>query len=245
MKKLLTAISAITLVGTMFSTAAMAKSENAKKSLVALGDSITFGYNLGVNNEQPSKFAFPYIIGQDANLRVRDLGVPGWRTDQLLFSIKNDDAYRDAVRHADYVTLDIGNNDLLQALKASNGDATKLQQSVGAMLPVLLKNLSDTILEIRSLTDVPIVVYNIYNPFQTTDPMYGQGNFLLSNIINKNINSTVNTLKANGVSNLVIADAFSTFYNRQSTYVRQNDIHPTIEGQKKLAEIGEAALNLD
>lgn len=128
MKKLLTTISALTLVGTMFSTAAMAKSENAKKSLVALGDSITFGYNLGVNNEHPSKFAFPYIIGQDANLRVRDLGVPGWRTDHLFFSIKNDDTYRDAVRHANYVTLDIGSNDLLQALKASNGDADKLQQ---------------------------------------------------------------------------------------------------------------------
>ncbi|MEH7611830.1 GDSL-type esterase/lipase family protein [Gottfriedia acidiceleris] len=165
MKKLLTTISALTLASTMFSTAAMAQSVNAKKSLVALGDSITFGYNLGVNNDHPSKVAFPYIIGQDANLRVRDLGVPGWRTDQLLFLIKNDDTYRDAVRHADYVTLDIGNNDLLQVLKASNGDSTKLQQSVGAMLPVLLKNLSDSILEIRSLTDAPIVVYNIYNPF--------------------------------------------------------------------------------
>lgn len=91
----------------------------------------------------------------------------------------------------------------------------------------------------------PIVVYNIYNPFQTTDPMYGQGNYLLSNIINKNINNLVNALGANGVTSIVIADAFSTFDNRQSTYVRQNDIHPTIEGQKKLAEIGEAALNLD
>ncbi|MEH7611829.1 hypothetical protein [Gottfriedia acidiceleris] len=67
----------------------------------------------------------------------------------------------------------------------------------------------------------------------------------MSNIINKNIYNSVNALKAIGVSNIVIADAFSTFYNRQSTYVRQNDIHPTIEGQKKLAEIGEDALNLD
>lgn len=245
MKKLITTISALTLASTLFSSAAMAQSENAKKSLVALGDSITYGYNLEVNNENPSKYAFPYIIGQDAELRVRDLGVPGWRSDQLLYSMKNDDTYRDAIRHADYVTLDIGSNDLLQALKVSNGDPVKLQQSIGAMVPVLLKNLSDTILEIRSLTNAPIVVYNIYNPFQTTDPMHLQGNFLLNNVINNQINNLVIGLKAKGLTNIVIADAFTAFYNKQSTYVRQNDIHPTIEGQMKLAEIGEAALNLD
>ncbi|WP_238943050.1 hypothetical protein [Planococcus beijingensis] len=36
---------------------------HGKQSLVALGDSIPFGYNLGETNDRPAEVAFPYLIG--------------------------------------------------------------------------------------------------------------------------------------------------------------------------------------
>ncbi|WP_165347092.1 SGNH/GDSL hydrolase family protein [Gottfriedia acidiceleris] len=112
------------LAGSLFSTTALAKDENVnpyeKIDLVGLGDSITFGFNLGTTNNIPSNYAFPFLIGENANLVVRDLGVPGWTTDNLLQAIKYDTNFRQSVKHTDYITLDIGNNDLLHTLKTSN-----------------------------------------------------------------------------------------------------------------------------
>ncbi|OLO28189.1 hypothetical protein BTR23_18080 [Alkalihalophilus pseudofirmus] len=49
------------LVSTLFSSFAFAN-EQSKPSLVALGDSITYGYGLG-DPSSPSSDAFPYLIG--------------------------------------------------------------------------------------------------------------------------------------------------------------------------------------
>jgi lysophospholipase L1-like esterase len=233
-KKWMTAISAVALAGSIFSTAAYAKENQGKGSLVALGDSITFGYNLGVNNAHPSKFAFPFIIGDEADLRVRDLGVPGWTTSQLLTSLKTDEQFKDAVRHAQDITLDIGSNDLLQAFADGNVYPEEIA-------PVMA-NLQNIILTIRSLTDAPIVVYNIYNPFQVADTnRHYMGDLLLKGI-NGQIQGLVYSFQD---PNIKLADAYGAFGQNQAEYVRPNDIHPTIAGQKVLAKVGLEALGLE
>ena len=107
------------------------------------------------------------------------------------------------------------------------------------MLPVLTNNLDQIIQEISTLTDAPIVVYNIYNPFQLNDPMHFLANQLLTNIVNPAIRLVVSQ------NNAKLADAYTAFGEDQLTYVRQGDIHPTIAGQKVLAEIGEESLGLN
>jgi hypothetical protein len=55
-KKLLYLFFVVLLLSMVFSHAVFAKS---KQSLVALGDSITFGWNLSPTNDHPSDKAFP------------------------------------------------------------------------------------------------------------------------------------------------------------------------------------------
>lgn len=250
MGKLFKSLALLLIVSLLFSTTAFAKSDNAKKSLVALGDSIPFGYNLGHNNNHaPSKYAYPYLIGDDGDLRVRNLGVPGWQTNQMLAALETDQKYRQAVRHADYIVLNIGNNDLLQALKAaqmvSNGNPLLFNQSLKQEIKDsnLFGNIGEVIKETRSLTDAPIVIYNVYNPFQADEPLHTIGLQILPTI---NKNFTDLTTNYNAVyGNVLLADAYAAFGRNQAAYVIPDDIHPTIEGQIRLAEIGIDVLNLN
>ncbi|MFC3885951.1 SGNH/GDSL hydrolase family protein [Bacillus songklensis] len=235
-KKLMTTLSAAVMAGALFSGAVSAKEENSKKSLTALGDSITFGYNLEQHNQRVSKDAFPFVMGDYANLRVRDLGVPGWKTQDLLNALETNEKFRQAVAHADYITLDIGSNDLLQAFSDYNVTDDEVQS--------VLEKLSKIASEIRELSDAPVVVYNIYNPFQVDDPRHDIGNLLLRYKVNPQIESLVHSLNQE-LNNIVLADAFTAYGEKQAEYVLPNDIHPTIEGQKVLAEIGLKALHLE
>ena len=232
-KKLMTTLSVALMAGAFFSGAVSAKGENSKKSLTALGDSITFGYNLERHNHRVSKDAFPFVLGDYANLRVRDLGVGGWTTQDLLNALEKNEKFRQAVAHADYITLDIGSNDLLQAFSDNNVTPDEVQS--------VLENIRNIILEVRELSDAPVVVYNFYNPFQLNDPRHAIGNVLLSQMVNPQIKSLVQALNQE-TGNIVLADAFTAFGENQAKYVFPNDIHPTIEGQKVLAEIGFEAL---
>lgn len=231
-KKLVVTFSTMVLAGSLFATTGFAKNTNAKESLVALGDSITYGFNLGVNNQHPYKEAFPYLIENDTkDYRVNNLGVPGWTSIQLLDALKNDQKFRQAVQHADAITLNIGSNDLLQALIQEQNPVAITKAS-----ELMMNNIVANIAEIRSLTNAPIVVYNIYNPFQLEDPSHTLGDTLLPTI-NPKFNAILR-----GFQNVVIADAFTAFSNNQALYVRQNDVHPTLEGQKVLADLAEEAL---
>lgn len=234
MKKLWKSFLLVLAMSLLFSSVGFAKSDQAKKSLVALGDSIPFGYNLGVNNDHPSKLAYPYIMGDKANMRVRDLGVPGWTTMDQLTAIQNDEKYREAIRHADVITLSIGNNDLLGALSRSGGNAAVILGTVQD----IVTNLKQIVYEIRDLNpNAPIVIYNIYNPFQQGTDL----NYLALQLlppINMIFNQQITSMSG---LNVHLADAFSAFGN-SGQYVRLGDIHPTVEGQMILAEVGLAAL---
>jgi len=244
MKKLIKTIIVVLLASLLASPNVFAKSDNAKESLVAVGDSIPFGLNLGQTNQNPAKISYPYVIGKLADLRVRNLGVSGWQSTQLLEALQTDQKYRQAIIHSDYVAVTIGNNDLLAILREaaaeSGGNQVLFQQLLGAKLSQsdVFLNIQQIITEIRSLTDSPIVLYNVYNPFQLNDPLHYVADSVLPSI---NLSFTA---LAFSNENVFLADAYTAFGNNQATYVLLGDIHPTKAGQTKLAEIGLDALGL-
>ncbi|WLD93280.1 GDSL-type esterase/lipase family protein [Alkalihalobacillus sp. AL-G] len=258
MKKLWVVLTAFFLVMALLSPGAYAKSDHAKKSLVALGDSITYGSGLGVNGKDPNKQAFPHLIGDAMDLRVRNLGVPGMTSGELLEAVKSDKTYRDAIRHADYITLNIGGNDLLNVLKAANYnpsgiDPLLLQAAIGSMT----RNLNQTIIEIRSLSDAPVAVYNIYNPIKSqaintykyVHVLFSVGNELFGvNGINTYIHDVV---VANhwAFGDVYFADAFGRFaglVNSGATPLLPGDnVHPNQMGHQELAKAGITAFDLD
>jgi lysophospholipase L1-like esterase len=220
---------------------ASAKSEKEDGHLlVALGDSITFGYNLDLTNAHPSSQAFPALIADDIHYQLRNFGIPGDTSTNLLAHLKTM-KYRQALSHADVITLDIGSNDLLQGASSivqnlitnptyvpSAADIALLQNITAN----LAGNLGEIIAQIREATDAPIVLYTIYNPFYGAD----QKTALLLGGINGIIASYAID------PSIAVADAFSAFAGKQNTLVLPYDIHPTFQGQEVLEELGIAAI---
>jgi lysophospholipase L1-like esterase len=236
-KKLLNLFFVVLLLSMVFSNAVFAKS---KHSLVALGDSITFGWNLSPTNDRPSDKAFPSLIAED-DYQVSNLAVGGATSGDLLALLKTE-SYRDALTRADVITLEIGSNDFLQGagsiiekLKYIPGytPTTADMQLIGLITYQYKMNMAAIINEIRSVTKAPIILYNIYNPFNGIDL---QASALLApaNMFIKSIDSD---------PSIVVADAFSAFAGKQNVLILPNDVHPNIYGQKVLANLGLEALD--
>ena len=251
MKRIVKLLSLLIVVSLFFSTLAFANSENAKKSLVSLGDSIPFGYGLTDSIDEPSRDAFPYLIGKAADLRVRDLAVPGWKTTDLLNALENDQKFIQAVKKADYITLNIGNNDLLKPIKdayvASGGNLDEatiqnlIQNQILPSIPSIQQNITSIIGKIYVLNPkAKIVLYNFYNPFLalgSSHPINTLGDPLI-----QYINQSFETLK-DCFPGLVIANA--SVIGPDPNNLIPGDIHPSLAGHKVLAEIGLDALELD
>ncbi|EGA91089.1 lipolytic protein G-D-S-L family [Planococcus donghaensis MPA1U2] len=245
MKKLLQLLIAVFLVLSLGPLSVSAENNHGKDLLVSLGDSVPYGYNLGKNNNQPSKAAFPYLIGEKADLRVRNLSAYGWQTSDLLTAIETNKKYQKAIHHADYITITIAGNDFIEILRAANaesgGDSDLFKFLIQQKLSTskAFNNLAEIINEIRTLSDAPIVLYNMYNPFQTNDPLHNIANLFLPQV-----NATFAEL-AHNFNDVHIADAYNAFGNNQEKYVLPQDIHPTKAGQKKLAKIGIKAFHAE
>ncbi|WHY91495.1 GDSL-type esterase/lipase family protein [Neobacillus cucumis] len=259
-KKLGASIAAVALASSLFSTTSFAKENNGnaygKIDLVGLGDSITLGSGLA----DPASEAFPYVIGKVMGLEVRDLGISGLTSGELLNRIKTDKNFRQSIKHANYITLDIGSNDFIIPLlpyqseilrAASTGNEEKITQLiqplVGSTLLTFTNNLNQIIKEISALTDAQIAVYNIYNPFQP-DPTHLESFQSLSTMhfVSDPLISQVNQAIAmvalpTQYTNIKLVNAHSAFEGHPK-YIIQGDIHPTELGQKILADLGEEAL---
>lgn len=241
----LTLISAFILPYSSFA----ANERKPHHSLVALGDSITYGYNLGENNDAPSKYAFPSLIGTQLKKNVENLGVPGWTSDDLLQALKTE-KFQTSIKKAKIITLNIGSNDILRLasqyglLNPENAQKPiqltpeqqqgfqQATQKFSENLPIIIKNIK------QLAPSSKIVLYNLYNPFPSASTYLHPFSETIIGALNTIISSNTNKFR------LPLADAHSAFDEKQYTLVRlaQNDVHPTMEGQKVLAELGEQIL---
>lgn len=218
-----------------------------KGMLVALGDSITFGYNLGPNNKQPAHEAFPYLLGKWNGDTVRDLGVPGWTSADLLTALQQDTTLQSTVRQASVVTIDIGSNDLLGLaekdglLNSSNPVVTPQEQAQFAQaIAEFAQNLPQILAQVHHLAPhAYVVLYNLYDPISSqfvnlhalAEQLVGQENQVIAKMASQ--------------AGLPVANAYAAFNGRQDILVRPADVHPTILGQDALAAVGEQALTTE
>lgn len=211
-----------------------------QNTLVALGDSITYGANL----EDSDRSAYPYLIGEEARFEVHNLAVSGWQIGQVKEALREDAEYQQTVKDADFIAMTIGGNDLLEIISIaeteSAGDAELMEEFVLQELGsnVVFDKVGELIEEIQSLTDAQILLYNVYNPFPSHSKMYRISESLLPQV-----NAAFADV-AESYEGVYLADAYSAYRNKQEDYIIVDDIHPTEEGQAVLAEIGLDALEL-
>ncbi len=216
----------------------------APNGLVALGDSISYGFNLGPNLE-PSPLAFPYLMGKFTKLPVNDLAVPGWTSKDLLTALPTP-AFAGSLKSAKIVTINIGSNDLLGiALKdglfysgqttLTPTEASQVQQAIAGFGT----NLTQIVTLVRQeAPTAKIVLYNLYNPVPVQM-------VILNAMVNAPLvamNATI--AKVAQAANIPVANAYTAFAGHQQLDVLTGDIHPTISGQVALAQAGDTALHL-
>ncbi|MGP4059390.1 SGNH/GDSL hydrolase family protein [Halobacillus sp. H74] len=225
MKKIL--LMAIILALIIYPVQAFAYKE---KRLVAIGDSIPYGYNLTKENISPPKGSFPYLIGNKRKIEVTNMSIPGLTSGELLKAVKTNDLFREALNDADYVVVYIGGNDLLNIVKKNGGlDGMKMEEAA-PVIRDLVYNVYSTILEIDQMTDGKILVYNIYNPY----PAAGDKLSTPLSYINQQYSSLIKLLKH--FTSVHLLNAYKA-YNGHPEYIIEGDVHPTKEGQEVLAKI--------
>jgi lysophospholipase L1-like esterase len=217
------------------------------RTLVALGDSITFGYHLpGATATTPSLYAYPYVVGRDEHWNVIDLGVPGWESSNLLDALRTK-KYQDALKKADVVTLDIGSNDLLHSTYDLLADVHDQRPSLDDVLAdpkyqealqVYEKNLPAIVEGIKKWTSAPIVLLNLYDPFPDGSSIHEMGEQLVA-AANQVIVQTA------ALKGLPVVDVYSRINHHQEQYVGLDylDIHPTLTGQQVIADAVEQVLH--
>jgi lysophospholipase L1-like esterase len=234
-------------ISSVFSSFAFAEKKE-KPKLVAIGDSITFGYHLELNQTKPSPNAFPSLIG-NGQFDVANLGVPGWTSADLLNAVKTNPVFKRSLKSADVVTLDIGSNDLLQAAGITQAiqNQTPVALTPDFQQKLLLAekqyafNLVAIIANIKKQTDAPIIVYNLYNPFgESSNPFQASLHQLGEQVI-----PAVNTQIIKPIAHLTgsfLADAYTAFNGKQAVYIIPGDVHPTLAGHRALAALADNAL---
>ncbi|NKE08212.1 MULTISPECIES: GDSL-type esterase/lipase family protein [Mesobacillus] len=236
------------MAGSIFTSKSFSmENEEGALNVVALGDSITYGWNLEQDRSKPSVKAFPYLISENA--AVTNISYPGWTSTQLLDHMKTLPHVIPSLQEADVVTLNIGSNDLLQAAGIQKilaggvpvAPTPEMEQKIAAASAQLAVNLQEILTMIKSQTDVPIILYNVYNPFGPSAEPFPASLHLLGEQITKNVNEQViNPIAYH--SGALVADANSAFSGQQNQYIIPGDIHPNETGHIVLAGIASEIL---
>ncbi len=263
----------ILVLSTVFARVSFAEStpttpvQDKNLNVVALGDSITFGY------PPPSTTGFPDHITGACN--VTKFGGSGATSTDLLAAISNDLVnFSLKIKKADVVTVNIGSNDfigatgldkLFAALQPIVKDPATLQAAIasGELDQVIAENPLTNLTEAQGLQygstlttivtmiktqnpNVPIILYNLYNPIVLNPALGDELNAKLG-LLHSFVEAQLPSVNAviNGVGNSTgahIADAYTTFAN-QPSYIIPFDIHPTTAGHKALAQLADNVIN--
>jgi len=143
-----------------------------QKIYVALGDSVAFGLWGFPDYVWKYQSAVMQSIGQP--VRLQNLAVNGWTTGHLLAALRTDNRFRNAVVSADYLTWNIGGNDMRAARDAyknkSCGGADN-QDCLRSVVAAMQANWSGIVSEIHSLRSPRsrVRTMSVYNPYVTED----------------------------------------------------------------------------
>ena len=223
---------------------------------LALGDSLA----AGVGTSEPATKGY---VGQfyerirgrglPADLTLVNLGIPGETSGSMmapggqLEKALAEMGRRPAIlgHSLTIITLDIGGNDILNALQkpecSSNPGAQACQDLVlRQVVPALEANLERTLHVLREAVgpDVPILVLTLYNPFSGTILPQGSAGDLFLPEINKLYSQLAPEF------DLLLVDILPIFLSKAPllTNILRIDIHPNDEGYRLIVEAMVAAL---
>lgn len=196
------------------------------KVVVALGDSLTRG-----TGDASGKGYIGYLVDEleeksKEKITLFNYGVKGYRSNQLLEQVKQDEIKRQ-IKNADYILITIGGNDLFQSGQTYMNLDPK---QVGQLRQSYLKNLEAVLKELRTVNPEAVIFQiGLYNPFidlndaQVTTKIVREWNFETSKLLDQD-------------KKAILVPTFDLFQISVNDYLYTDKFHPNAEGYKLIAE---------
>jgi lysophospholipase L1-like esterase len=196
------------------------------KVIVALGDSLTRG-----TGDASGKGYIGYLVDEleeksKEKITLYNYGVKGYRSNQLLEQVKQDEIKRQ-IKNADYILITIGGNDLFQ-----RGE-TYLNLNLKSIVQIrqdYLENLQEILKELRAASPEAVIFQiGLYNPFidlndaEVTTKIVREWNFETSKLLDQD-------------QRTIFVPTFDLFQISVNDYLYTDKFHPNAEGYRLIAE---------
>lgn len=195
---------------------------------IALGDSLTKGYGVGMRNAFPSLYATWLNNRKDQCIDYKNLGINGLTSGNLLNLIYTSEV-SSLLSGADVVSLTIGSNDLLRAARGMAGGKK-------ADIPFILSNLKSNLLNIgsriRSCNQKgTIQIAGLYNPFivgplapyaVSVQPVLNQANQIIGEVCQR--------------FGFLYVPVNCFFAGKELWAISQDNVHPSYKGHLIMAK---------
>lgn len=212
----------------ILSASVIIHADDEKLNYVVLGDSIAYGF--GIRNSDEA--CYGRIVANTNGYNYSNYGINGFRTMDLKEQIKEDNIRKD-ITDADIISLSIGGNDYLQQnLPVLFADViTKKYKYIDDIEEIFRENFAEIIGTIKEYNpDVKILVQTLYNPrFDLLRSFYG--------IAVERINRSINAYLEENPDAFEVVDVYSVFTKDHPEYIAVDTVHPSAEGNYKLAEL--------
>jgi lysophospholipase L1-like esterase len=213
--------------------------DNNKINIVALGDSLTKGTGdrTGVGYVGYLKDKLAEVSGKPVFV-LNNLGVNGYKTEQLLADLNNKSSVAETLKQADIIVFTIGGNDLFKYVReeldvlSAEVDPEELYKSIpepAARLQQILKRLGE-------INPTATIVYmGLFNPFLDLDET--RATSLAIAKWNEAAHEFMNTYP-----NMILVPTYDLFEKNLVKYMYTDHFHPNQEGYQRMADRAVQAL---
>jgi lysophospholipase L1-like esterase len=198
--------------------------KNTSSKYLALGDSLAVGIG-AVWGYGYTRLYYNWLINsvKYKHLSYCNLGVIGYTSKDLLHAVTFNSNYRNAIKSASIITIDIGGNDILKHKHSPH----QLYQALDCYSYNLFKVLN----EIYSLNkNAQIYIMDIYNPYPLEHEMHQIAESWVTEF-----NAVIwSTLRCREFNISGIAKVYAAYKGNESSYtfINRNNVHPNTLGYK-------------
>jgi len=215
------------------------ENEDGRIEIVALGDSLTKGtgdrMGLGYVGYMREKIA--EVTGKPVFI-LNNLGVNGYRTEQLLADLNDNSTIVETVAKADIIVFTIGGNDLFKYVREELDvtSATLDPEELFKSIPEPAERLQQILMRISEINPTATIVYmGLFNPFLDLDETRA------TSLAIARWNETAYAFM-HAYPNMILVPTADLFEKNLLNYLYNDHFHPNLEGYQRMADRAVQAL---
>lgn len=192
---------------------------------LALGDSLTTGYGVGMHNSFASLY-YDRLQAASPGLEYVNLGVNGLTSQELADMIAKR-KYRKLVEGAQIITITIGSNDLIDAGRTI---LTGRVVNIPALMGHLQQNLLMCTSLLRSLNPNAVVkIATLYNPLLYADRQFFANTQQMISLANQALSS------CSQIHHIILVPVHRAFQGKEEALLAEDYLHPNHQGHRVMA----------